>query len=333
MNAFSHVDARDVDALVKSMLDPLQEKLAYRSVVNRNDNSLVVSTTPEIHAQIAAISERLNVPGIQKQSPIQFYKLNNTTVVEVMTTLNALRQGSGFSPQQRDRDALRRTLPGSQDVNSNIGGAISFPLRPNEPLPPLIPDVSPSDTDTPAAVLPADMLASAQDAGPISMMNALLDTEVRITADPKTNTIIVVAEPQIQEHYATLIKFLDRRSPQVLIEAKIVTIDTSNEFMLGVEVSGGERTGIRKLLAFSSFGLSTPDPVTGALALIPGVGFNGTLVDPDTADVIVRALSLNNRAKVIASPRVLVNDNDQPAPSGRSTLLRSRLSYQTEPQV
>jgi len=164
-------------------------------------------------------------------------------------------------------------------------------------------------------------------------MNALLDTEVRITADPKTNTIIVVAEPQIQEHYATLIKFLDRRSPQVLIEAKIVTIDTSNEFMLGVEVSGGERTGIRKLLAFSSFGLSTPDPVTGALALIPGVGFNGTLVDPDTADVIVRALSLNNRAKVIASPRVLVNDNDQPAPSGRSTLLRSRLSYQTEPQV
>ena len=114
MNAFSHVDARDVDALVKSMLDPLQEKLAYRSVVNRNDNSLVVSTTPEIHAQIAAISERLNVPGIQKQSPIQFYKLNNTTVVEVMTTLNALRQGSGFSPQQRDRDALRRTLPGSQ---------------------------------------------------------------------------------------------------------------------------------------------------------------------------------------------------------------------------
>jgi type II secretory pathway component GspD/PulD (secretin) len=57
--------------------------------------------------------------------------------------------------------------------------------------------------------------------------------------------------------------------------------------------------------------LSTPDPITGALALIPGVGFNGTLVDPDTADVIVRALSLNSRAKVVASPRVLVNDNEE----------------------
>ncbi|MDO5554799.1 MAG: hypothetical protein Q4G68_13660 [Planctomycetia bacterium] len=120
-----------------------------------------------------------------------------------------------------------------------------------------------------------------------------------------------MAEPQIQEHYATLIKFLDRQNPQVLIEAKIVTIDTSNDFMLGVEISGGDRTGIKKIFGFSSFGLSTPDPVTGALALIPGVGFNGTLVDPDTADVIVRAMSQNSRAKVVASPRILVNDNEE----------------------
>jgi len=31
---FQYVDARDIDSLVKSMLDPLQEKLVYRSVVN-----------------------------------------------------------------------------------------------------------------------------------------------------------------------------------------------------------------------------------------------------------------------------------------------------------
>ena len=305
---FQYVDARDIDSLVKSMLDPLQEKIAYRSVANRNDNSLVVQATPEIHSQIAAISQRLNIPATQKQSPIQFYKLNNTTVDEVMTTLNALRQGSGFSPQQRDRDALRRSLPGSQEVYNHIAGAMSFPLRPNEPLPQLAPDVSPADT---AAPLPVEATVGPQNAGPVSMMSALLDTDVRVTADTKTNTIIVVAEPQVQEHYATLIKFLDRRSPQVLIEARIVTIDTSNEFMLGVEVSGGKRNGITKLFGFSSFGLSAPDPVTGALALLPGVGFNGTLVDPDTADVIVRALSLNSRAKVVASPRVLVNDNEQ----------------------
>jgi len=311
--SFQYVDARDIDSLIRSMLDPLQEKQSYRSVINRNDNSLVVSTTKDIHEQIAALGKRLNIPTKQKQSPIRFFKLNNTTVDEVMTTLNALRQGSAFAPQQRERDALRRTLPGSQETSNHIGGAIQLPLRPNEPLPQLTPDVSPTDAAATPVLSPAEATlgTGSQNVGPMSMMNALLDTDVRITADTKTNTIIVIAEPQVQEHYETLIKFLDRRSPQVLIEAKIVTIDTSNEFMLGVEVGGGDRTGIKKLFGFSSFGLSSVDPVTGALALIPGVGFNGTLVDPDTADVIVRALSLNSRAKVVASPRVLVNDNEE----------------------
>jgi general secretion pathway protein D len=314
--SFQYIDARDIDSLMKSMLDPLQEKISYRSVVNRNDNSLVVSATKEIHQQIAELAKRMNIPATQKQNPIQFYKLNNTTVDEVMTTLTALRQGSGLSPQTRDRDALRKSLPGSQESFNHLGGAVTFPLKPNEPLPQLTPDI-PVTTEgiaTPAASssTPESQTNSLLSShAPVSMMSALLDTDVRITADTKTNTIIVVADPQIQEHYATLIKFLDRRSPQVLIEAKIVTLDTSNDFMLGVEISGGDRKGDKRLFGFSSFGLSTPDPVSGALALLPGLGFNGTLVDPDTADVIVRALSSNSRAKVVASPRLLINDNEE----------------------
>jgi type II secretory pathway component GspD/PulD (secretin) len=316
---FQYIDARDIDTLVKSMLDPLQEKIAYRSIVNRNDNSLVVSTTKEIHQQIVEIAKRMNIPATQKQSPIQFYKLNNTTVDEVMTTLTALRQGTGFNTQTRDRDTLRKTLPGSQGSFNHIGGAVTFPLKPDEPLPQLTPDVPAEGTalSTTTSAISASTTSESQtntslpEGVPVSMLSALLDTDVRITADTKTNTIIVVAEPQIQEHYATLIKFLDRRSPQVLIEAKIVTLDTSNDFMLGVEISGGDRKGEKRLFGFSSFGLSTPDPVSGALALLPGLGFNGTLVDPDMADVIVRALSSNSRAKVVASPRLLINDNEE----------------------
>ncbi len=308
---FQHVDARDIDTLIKSMLDPLQEKLSYKSAVNRNDNSLVVQATKEIHEQIKALDKRMNIPPQEKQSPVRFYKLNNTTVDEVMVTLNALRQGGGFTPQSRDRDALRRTLPGSKESFNHIGGAMTFPLRPDQPLPDMAVNTA-TEQVSPTPVEPTSPeVATETQNEPVSLMSALLNTNVRITADTKTNTIIIVAEPQVQEHYATLIKFLDRRSPQVLIEAKIVTIDTQNEFSLGVEISGGDRTGIGKLFGFSSFGLSEVDPVTGGLALIPGLGFNGTLVDPDTADVIVRALSSNSRAKVLASPRILVNDNEE----------------------
>ena len=135
--------------------------------------------------------------------------------------------------------------------------------------------------------------------------------QANISADIKTNSLIVVAEPEVQEVYAELISKLDQPQPQVLIEAKVVILDTSDNFSLGVEISGGDRTGAKKLFAFSSYGLSTVNPVNGALSIIPGLGFNGTLVNPDAADVVLRAFTKHKRAKVVSSPRVLVSDNAQ----------------------
>ena len=41
----------------------------------------------------------------------------------------------------------------------------------------------------------------------------------------------------------------------------------------------------------------------------PGQGFNATLVDPQTADVVVRALATHRRSRVLSSPKILVDDN------------------------
>ena len=60
---------------------------------------------------------------------------------------------------------------------------------------------------------------------------------------------------------------------------------------------------------FSSFGLSTVDAATGRLAPLPGPGLNAAVLNADVADVILRALASNRRSKIVASPRVLVNDN------------------------
>ena len=51
------------------------------------------------------------------------------------------------------------------------------------------------------------------------------------------------------------------------------------------------------------------DPLTGQLVPKTSLGFNGVLLDPDVADVIVQALSGHTRARVLASPKILVNDN------------------------
>ncbi|MFN9977449.1 MAG: secretin N-terminal domain-containing protein, partial [Phycisphaerae bacterium] len=67
----------------------------------------------------------------------------------------------------------------------------------------------------------------------------------QVSVDPNTNSIIVIADRSVQQVYEELIKSLDRRRPQVMLEAKIVILDTTDDFSLGVEVSGGDRTGLR----------------------------------------------------------------------------------------
>ncbi|MCA9040845.1 MAG: hypothetical protein KDA65_10895, partial [Planctomycetaceae bacterium] len=140
-------------------------------------------------------------------------------------------------------------------------------------------------------------------------MATILPGSARVSVDPNTNSIIVIAERSVQQIYADLIKALDVKRPQVMIEAKVVVLDTSDDFSLGIEVSGGDRIGLRKLFQFTSYGLSTVNPATGALSLIPGRGYNFTLVDPDSADVVLRALATHRRAKVLSAPRILINDN------------------------
>ncbi len=134
----------------------------------------------------------------------------------------------------------------------------------------------------------------------------------QVTADTNSNSLIVIADAATHRVYEELIKKIDRRSPQVLIEAKVVTIDTSGQFSLGIEVSGGDRAGDRRLFGFSQFGLSNVNLENGFLSLSDSggsTGFNGALISPDIADVIVRALSAHSRARVVASPRILVNEN------------------------
>ncbi len=114
----------------------------------------------------------------------------------------------------------------------------------------------------------------------------------------------------MQAIYERLIRMLDKRRPQVMIEVTLVTLDTSNNFSLGVELSKADAVGANgQYLTFSSFGLSTADAATGALTLTPGVGFNGILLDPDSVNVVLRALASEGRSEVLSAPRVLVNDN------------------------
>ncbi len=329
-----HTTAERIDKLAKGFIQPQDAESSYQSTVDEEGNLLIIRATGEVHLQLQQLINEIDVAVDSSESPIQFYKLKNASAINVLYTLLALQEayGTGVGVSQASYAPIGGAgvpnygaFPGfnaARQAGQN-NGLQAMPL----PLVPGMNGVGGQESFLPEANNPlarptlADGTGNLQNAlagsaglgaggwGQAGAGVATLPGGARVSADISTNSLIVFAPSNVQEMYAKLIQSLDQRRPQVLIEAKIVAVDTSNDFSLGVEVSAGDRIGSKKLFQFNSFGLSQVDPTTGALQVIPGLGFNGTLVDPDVADVVVRALSSHRRARVLAAPKILVNDN------------------------
>jgi type II secretory pathway component GspD/PulD (secretin) len=297
---------------------------------------LIVRTTPEIHTRIEELKDQIDVPVEATQTPIRFYKLKNANALDVLYTILSLQEVSGqsnifggapvgtgvtiqneFAPGMSSPTRAGAARPDGTQLPGGMGAVpsartrrgIDFPENQLEPFRlPVTPEEElqrPIDSMQQARADRLSTVSPQAGFGP----SASLPGGARAAADPTTNSIVVAAPIEAQEMYKKLIESLDVRRPQVLIDAKIVAVDTTDDFTLGVEISGGDREGASRLFGFSSFGLSQVDPVTGALQIIPMRGFNGTLVNPEVADVVVQALATHTRARVLASPRILVNDN------------------------
>jgi general secretion pathway protein D len=284
--SFVVASPEQVDLLVREIVGDLAADRLYKSAVDPDSNLLIVTATAEIHEQIEEMRRRLDRPLSEAQSPIRFYKLENAKALEVMETLRNIAGSGGLQGMSVDgvsAEPAGSTSPKGEPISRGPTGAeVNRGAR--------------------ARIRAAD--------GPAEGGAEALDFQgARIMADEPSNMIIVVAEPSVHPVFERLIKRLDIRRPQVLVKATVVTLDTTDDFSLGVELHGSGEADDGTLLLFSQFGLTTTDEDTGALTLIPGIGFNGALLGADTADAVIRALQTDTRAKVVARPSVLVNDN------------------------
>ncbi len=304
-----------VDRLTKQLIGELTSKRLYQSTIDKEANLLVVTATADIHTTVASLAQDLDtVPVTEASSRIRFYKLYHTTAAEVLSTISNLE---GTVP-------LGVGGGGALFEGTGAEGSAPPSFTPGN-IPPPGPNAPPGDPSDPARFVPlppvyrdeAGNAATAEGgrwrlgaAGPRTGFVASVRTaDARVTADVNTNSIIVAAEPSVQRVYEELIKRLDKRRPQVLIEVVMVTLDTSQGFTLGVEIAGSNEGEDPKILSFTSFGLSEVDGDTGRLTLTPGLGFNGTVLSTDVADIVIKALKTNGRSRVMSAPKILVNDH------------------------
>lgn len=134
----------------------------------------------------------------------------------------------------------------------------------------------------------------------------------RMAIDPATNSIIAIAPHAELERLGSLIREIDVRRPQVLIEVLIVSLSESDSMDLGIEIErliDGPNDTLAKLS--SLFGLSQTSASDGSINGNRGAGLTGIVLSPGDFVVALRALQSVNRGRSLSMPKVLVASNEQ----------------------
>jgi type IV pilus assembly protein PilQ len=165
----------------------------------------------------------------------------------------------------------------------------------------------------------------------------LLSEGGKTQVDDRTNTLVIRDLPRNVEEIKALVAKLDTPTPQVLIESRIVEVDTSFARELGVQWGGSYKTssGSTQIgvtgIQDSSGAFIPGQPLTNAVpfsaATVPpnfmvnlpaavglgsggGIAF-GILRDNLRLDMSLSALEASGNGRVISSPKVVTIDNKE----------------------
>lgn len=132
--------------------------------------------------------------------------------------------------------------------------------------------------------------------------------KITITADESNNQVVINAPIKQQENVEMLISDLDQQRPQVYIEAQIVSISDDEDFLLAFEtqLNRGE-FGLG-----TNFGLSSRDNFTDPKNVSSTLsGLTTALIRSDAVPLIINATQTNTDVRILSTPQLLVNNNEE----------------------
>ena len=133
----------------------------------------------------------------------------------------------------------------------------------------------------------------------------LLEREVTIVGDVKSNAVLVNASPRYMEQVESIIKELDVDPPQVLIQVMLAEITLDDDSDFGVTLN--EKVGVLPLRTTGSVNYSSTDvfgafsqPVSGSFS----VGFRDL-------NLVLSAMYAQGRLQLLSNPSITVANNEE----------------------
>ncbi|MBI5182678.1 MAG: type IV pilus secretin PilQ [Nitrospirae bacterium] len=158
-----------------------------------------------------------------------------------------------------------------------------------------------------------------------------------IVIEEKTNAVIVKDIVRSVDEVTELVKTLDRKVPQVMIEARIVEADSTFTRELGIQWGFDQSSSIKKTGSYTLYsgGTKSSSSDTTYTPLTGGVGVNGTgymvnlpasvgqgtggsigltfsnLAKSFNLDLQLSALETTGKGKILSNPKILALDNKE----------------------
>ncbi len=279
--------------------------LGFRVITDERVNSLILIAYPEDLEKIKELITLLDVETDDVEHGIYVIRIKNADAEQIVGVLSGIIQSGGGSRAVSSTQTSRsRTSKSSLDSRSSTSGRLSTSKVTRE-----VGKVSPSS------------LSAISTGG----------EGVRITADPATNSVIVVGSRNDYKAIKAVIEQLDIRRKQVFVEAAILEVGLNDltsfglNFNLGASVNddnlifGGQQLpGVSSLLGASidsEQAINTLGTLSGLFLGVIGeevdIDGSGPIPPLPSFSALFQALSSVTDVNVLSTPSILTTDNEQ----------------------
>ena len=282
-------------------------------------NVLIVSDRADNIARIIQLIKRIDRPS---NNDVEVVQLQNASATEMVRILSALKKNSGGG-KQANRTPM---LVADERTNSILlGGDKGERLR----LRALI-----AHLDTPTDGGGSTQVVYLKYADAASLVPVLTSvssniskangkaksvgksaSNISIQADINTNALVITAQPDVMRSLKSVIRQLDIRRAQVLVEAIIAEVSSTKSSELGVQFSSLDTS---KGIVSSEFPGTGPNLFALALSTDPlttlGGGFTlgaGNTRGSNDFGVLLRAIASDDDSNLLSTPNLVMLDNEE----------------------
>lgn len=144
-------------------------------------------------------------------------------------------------------------------------------------------------------------------------IQASTESNFDIQADPQTNSLIITAPPGEMKNILAVVRQLDIRRAQVLVEAIIAEVSEGTARELGASAVAGSRTGkpvvvsnLGGALAGAASAYADPSQIGNGLSML--IGNDGKNTD---IGFLIRAIASDSENNILSTPSLVTLDNEE----------------------